>query len=81
MLGLSPPSSPNGWSRWSAWGGPLLVTLVAGVLRFWHLGSPKAVIFDETYYAKDAWALINQGYEGHWPKDVDKPILARPVGR
>ncbi|WP_329038166.1 phospholipid carrier-dependent glycosyltransferase [Streptomyces sp. NBC_00178] len=64
--------------RWSAWGGPLLVALVAGVLRFWNLGSPKAVIFDETYYAKDAWALINQGYEGAWPKDIDKKILADP---
>ncbi|TXS55564.1 dolichyl-phosphate-mannose--protein mannosyltransferase [Streptomyces sp. t39] len=61
--------------RLSAWGGPLLVALVAGLLRFWNLGKPHAVIFDETYYAKDAWALINQGYEGSWPKDVDKRIL------
>ncbi|HEY9369914.1 dolichyl-phosphate-mannose--protein mannosyltransferase [Streptomyces sp.] len=65
-------------ARWAAWGGPLLVALVAGLLRFWHLGRPKAVIFDETYYAKDAWALIKQGYEGSWPKDVDKAILANP---
>ncbi|MEU3601192.1 phospholipid carrier-dependent glycosyltransferase [Streptomyces sp. NPDC006798] len=64
--------------RVSAWAGPLLVALFAGVLRFWNLGKPNAVIFDETYYAKDAWALINQGYEGHWPKDVDKKILADP---
>lgn len=61
--------------RLSAWAGPLLVALVAGLLRFWNLGRPHAVIFDETYYAKDAWALINQGYEGSWPKDVDKRIL------
>lgn len=64
--------------RWSAWTGPLLVALVAGLMRFWHLGSPKAVIFDETYYAKDSWALVKQGYEGSWPKDVDKLILADP---
>ncbi|WP_326697972.1 phospholipid carrier-dependent glycosyltransferase [Streptomyces sp. NBC_01754] len=73
-----PPAWADRLVRWSAWGGPLLVTLVAGVLRFWNLGSPKAVIFDETYYAKDAWALINQGYEGAWPKDVDKQILSDP---
>ncbi|MGW0789011.1 dolichyl-phosphate-mannose--protein mannosyltransferase [Streptomyces sp. NPDC002911] len=73
-----PPTLANHLVRWSAWGGPLLVALVAGVLRFWNLGSPKAVIFDETYYAKDAWALINQGYEGSWPKDVDKLILNDP---
>ncbi|MFE7327171.1 dolichyl-phosphate-mannose--protein mannosyltransferase [Streptomyces sp. NPDC057565] len=77
VLGVS-PSTADRLVRWSAWGGPLLVALVAGVLRFWHLGSPKAVIFDETYYAKDSWALIKQGYEGSWPKDVDKSILADP---
>lgn len=64
--------------RITAWLGPLMVALFAGVLRFWNLGKPDAVIFDETYYAKDAWALINQGYEGSWPKDIDKAILANP---
>ncbi|MEV0784070.1 phospholipid carrier-dependent glycosyltransferase [Streptomyces sp. NPDC050423] len=77
VLGV-PPVLADRLLRWSAWGGPLLVTLVAGVLRFWNLGSPHAVIFDETYYAKDSWALINQGYEGAWPKDVDKLILDDP---
>ncbi|WP_405543886.1 phospholipid carrier-dependent glycosyltransferase [Streptomyces phaeochromogenes] len=61
--------------RWSAWGGPLLVTLIAGVMRFWNLGSPKAVIFDETYYAKDAWALIHRGYEVNWAKNANELIL------
>ncbi|MFF2651823.1 dolichyl-phosphate-mannose--protein mannosyltransferase [Streptomyces sp. NPDC058045] len=61
--------------RWSGWLGPLLVTLVAGLTRFWHLGSPKAVIFDETYYAKDAWALIHRGYEVNWPKDANDLVL------
>nr|WP_240108290.1 phospholipid carrier-dependent glycosyltransferase [Streptomyces sp. MUM 203J] len=76
-LGL-PPRLVDLLVRWAPWGGPLLVTLVAGVLRFWNLGSPHAVIFDETYYAKDAWALVNQGYEGSWPKDIDKTILENP---
>ncbi|MFJ7155954.1 dolichyl-phosphate-mannose--protein mannosyltransferase [Streptomyces sp. NPDC101118] len=67
-------------ARAMAWVGPLLVALVAGALRFWHLGSPKAVIFDETYYAKDAWAVIRQGYEASWPKDVDKLIIKDPTG-
>jgi dolichyl-phosphate-mannose-protein mannosyltransferase len=62
-------------TRWSAWGGPLLVTLLAGVMRFWNLGTPKAVIFDETYYAKDAWALIHRGYEVNWSKDANDLIL------
>ncbi|GHJ39667.1 dolichyl-phosphate-mannose--protein mannosyltransferase [Streptomyces sp. TS71-3] len=61
--------------RWSGWLGPLLVTLVAGVMRFWDLGNPRAVIFDETYYAKDAWALIHRGYELNWPKGADALVL------
>ncbi|GGY93482.1 phospholipid carrier-dependent glycosyltransferase [Streptomyces poonensis] len=61
--------------RWSAWGGPLLVTLVAGILRFWNLGSPKAVIFDETYYAKDAWAIVHRGFEVNWAKNANDLIL------
>ncbi|WP_328719961.1 phospholipid carrier-dependent glycosyltransferase [Streptomyces sp. NBC_00247] len=77
VLGV-PPALAARLERWSGWGGPLLVTLVAGVLRFWRLGQPDAVIFDETYYAKDAWALIKQGYEGAWPKDIDKVILNDP---
>ncbi|MFH8789444.1 dolichyl-phosphate-mannose--protein mannosyltransferase [Streptomyces roseoverticillatus] len=62
-------------ARWSGWTGPLLVTLFAGLLRFWHLGSPKAVIFDETYYAKDAWALWKYGYEAKWPDDINDKVI------
>ncbi|MFD6891073.1 dolichyl-phosphate-mannose--protein mannosyltransferase [Streptomyces sp. NPDC059957] len=79
QLGVGPAAAER-WERVLAWAGPLLVALVAGVLRFAHLGSPKAVIFDETYYAKDAWATIKQGYEASWPKDIDKSILANPNG-
>ncbi|MFE7515731.1 dolichyl-phosphate-mannose--protein mannosyltransferase [Streptomyces sp. NPDC057540] len=77
LLGIGPGRAERLW-RLLAWGGPLLVTAVAGLLRFWNLGKPHAVIFDETYYAKDSWALINQGYEGAWPKDIDKTILTDP---
>ncbi|MFJ8083684.1 dolichyl-phosphate-mannose--protein mannosyltransferase [Streptomyces sp. NPDC096205] len=62
--------------RLSGWGGPLLVTLLAGVLRFWNLGSPKAVIFDETYYAKDAWALVHRGFEVNWDKNANDLVLS-----
>ena len=67
-------------SRWTGWLGPLLVAVLAGVLRFWRLGSPRAVVFDETYYAKDSWALLRLGYEGTWPdrKIADPQILAHP---
>jgi dolichyl-phosphate-mannose-protein mannosyltransferase len=77
VLGFSPVLAER-LVRWSAWGGPLLVTLVAGLMRFWRLGTPDAVIFDETYYAKDAWALMHQGYEGAWPAKIDSSVLANP---
>lgn len=72
-----PPVLADRITRWSAWGGPLLVTLFAGVLRFWNLGSPKAVIFDETYYAKDAWALVHRGFEVNWAKNANDLILSK----
>ncbi|WP_101258696.1 dolichyl-phosphate-mannose--protein mannosyltransferase [Streptomyces barkulensis] len=65
--------------RRAAWGGPVLVALLAGLLRFWNLGSPHAVIFDETYYAKDAWALYRLGYEGTWPDGANDTILDNPA--
>lgn len=75
FLGVSRPLAQR-MVRWSAWGGPLLVTLLAGVLRFWHLGSPRKVIFDETYYAKDAWAIVHRGFEVGWDKNANDLILS-----
>lgn len=62
--------------RWRGWGGPLLVAFFAGLMRFWQLGTPHAVIFDETYYAKDAWSLLQLGYEGQWAEEANDSILA-----
>ncbi|MCX4878334.1 dolichyl-phosphate-mannose--protein mannosyltransferase [Streptomyces sp. NBC_00847] len=62
------------------WVGPILVAVLAGTLRFWRLGQPRALVFDETYYAKDAWAMLRLGYEGTWPdrKIADPQVLAHP---
>ncbi|GAB7106739.1 phospholipid carrier-dependent glycosyltransferase [Streptomyces phaeofaciens JCM 4814] len=62
------------------WLGPLLVAVLAGALRFWRLGRPRDLVFDETYYAKDAWSLLRLGYEGTWPdrKIADPQVLADP---
>ncbi|GAB2830751.1 dolichyl-phosphate-mannose--protein mannosyltransferase [Streptomyces daliensis] len=77
LFGFSPVVAAR-LARWSAWGGPVLIALVAGLLRFWRLGSPHAVIFDETYYAKDAWSLLQYGYEGTWPENANDKILGDP---
>ena len=64
---LSTPGRRRAW----AWGGPLAVTLLAAALRLWHLNTPGTLVFDETYYVKDAWTLHELGYEGSWPADYD----------
>jgi dolichyl-phosphate-mannose--protein O-mannosyl transferase len=62
--------------RLYAWLAPTLVTLLAGVLRFAGLGHPHAIVFDETYYVKDAWSQWNLGYPATWPDDADARFLA-----
>lgn len=46
-----------------SWGLTLLVTAIAALLRWPRLGFPNEVVFDETYYVKDAYALLKNGYE------------------
>lgn len=45
------------------WLGPLAVAVLAGWLRFDRLRLPKALVFDEVYYAKDAHAMLHHGVE------------------
>jgi len=56
-------------SRVRGWLWPLAVTLLAGVLRFANLGRPQKLVFDETYYVKQAYTLLRVGYETRWPDD------------
>ncbi|MFH5824440.1 phospholipid carrier-dependent glycosyltransferase [Georgenia sp. AZ-5] len=58
------------------WLGPLLVTAVAAVMRLVGLNHPGRLIFDETYYVKQAYSLLTLGYEGQWAEDSD-PAFAR----
>ena len=46
-----------------SWLWALLVTALAGFLRFAYLDRPKGVIFDEVYYRKDAFNVLHHGYE------------------
>ncbi|PWN01365.1 phospholipid carrier-dependent glycosyltransferase [Nocardioides silvaticus] len=65
LAGLRPTERVTGWLA------PLAVTLLAFALRMYHLGTPKRFAFDETYYAKDAWSLLNNGYAQTYLTDVD----------
>ena len=58
------------------WAGPLLVTAVAAVARFANLGRPRELVFDETYYVKQAYTLLKVGYEARWPADANAAFEA-----
>ena len=49
------------------------VILAAGaILRLWNLGYPHKLVFDETYYVKDAWTLSDAGHELAWPTNPNE---------
>ncbi|MEV0614897.1 phospholipid carrier-dependent glycosyltransferase [Nonomuraea sp. NPDC050404] len=61
------------------WLGPLAVAIFGGLLRFIRLGEPKAVVFDETFYVKDAYSLITHGVERVMLGDDKDPISDRRI--
>ncbi|MFC4008354.1 dolichyl-phosphate-mannose--protein mannosyltransferase [Nonomuraea purpurea] len=68
---LVPPFQGTALVGWLA---PLAVAIFGGILRFVRLGEPKAVVFDETYYAKDAYSLLKYGVERSMLGDSKNPI-------
>lgn len=59
-----------------SWLVTLLIGAFAFAIRLVNLARPSNLVFDETYYAKDAWALLHFGYEVNWPKDANDQIVA-----
>src|SRR6059058_3639696 len=68
---VSPLPDDRPWG----WLGPLLVTAFGTFLRFNRLRVPRALIFDETYYPKDAWSILQHGLE----LKLLKPEIANPM--
>nr|WP_233549606.1 phospholipid carrier-dependent glycosyltransferase [Cellulomonas rhizosphaerae] len=58
-------------ARVLGWVLPLAVMVFGGILRFLHLGTPHQLVFDETYYVKDAWSLLQNGYEANWDENAN----------
>jgi dolichyl-phosphate-mannose--protein O-mannosyl transferase len=65
---------PN--DRLMGWAAPLVITAIAFVIRIINIGRPGYLVFDETYYAKDAYSLLNSGYERNWPKSANDSIAS-----
>jgi dolichyl-phosphate-mannose--protein O-mannosyl transferase len=53
------------------WVGPLLVTALGAFLRFYRLGTPKTIVFDETYYVGDGYGILRHGVEINHLKNAD----------
>jgi dolichyl-phosphate-mannose-protein mannosyltransferase len=45
------------------WLGPVVIAALGGFLRFWHLGKPHQLVFDETYYVKQGYSIWRYGIE------------------
>ena len=78
---MTPTAAERNRPRWRSedrlpgWVGAICLASLAFFLRRWHLGTPHRFSFDETYYAKDAWSLLNFGYVRAYVEDADKTIL------
>ncbi|MBA2694462.1 MAG: phospholipid carrier-dependent glycosyltransferase, partial [Actinobacteria bacterium] len=69
LLGARPEPRQARW----AWWGPLLAMVIGGALRFYRLGHPHQLVFDETYYVKQGWSMMEYGYEREVRPDLDEP--------
>ncbi|WP_425486871.1 dolichyl-phosphate-mannose--protein mannosyltransferase [Microlunatus speluncae] len=58
------------------WAMTVIITVIAFVIRVVNLGYPNKIVFDETYYAKDAYSLLRWGYERNWPDSANDSIAA-----
>ena len=61
--------------RLIGWGLTFLVTAIAALIRWPRLNQPNEVVFDETYYVKDAYAILKNGYERTAVENADQLIL------
>jgi dolichyl-phosphate-mannose-protein mannosyltransferase len=62
--------------RLAGWLVTLVITAIAFGIRIVGLGYPNKLVFDETYYAKDAYSLLKFGYERNWPSNANAQIVA-----
>jgi len=59
---------------------PVLTAALGGVLRFVRLDTPRNLVFDETYYVKDAYSFLVSGYERSWPDRANDSFIAGNPG-
>jgi dolichyl-phosphate-mannose-protein mannosyltransferase len=71
LLGGTSEIDGESWKR--SWLPLLLVVAVGGFLRFFQLGRPHQLVFDETYYVKQGYSLLVHGVELRNDAAIEKP--------
>lgn len=74
VLGL-PSCLPSRVVTRNGWIATVVTTLIAAFTRLWNLGSPHEIMFDETYYVKDAYSIWHLGYEGTWAQNANASFV------
>lgn len=74
VLGL-PSRLPSRVVTRNGWIATVVTTLIAAFTRLWNLGSPQEIMFDETYYVKDAYSIWHLGYEGTWAQNANASFV------
>lgn len=65
----------------ASWYATAFVVFVAAVLRFAGLSQPAGKVFDETYYAREGWALLTKGVEWNYKDNVASYVVHPPLGK
>ena len=67
LLGYRPTDVLWGWL------GPLIIAAIGGFVRFWQLGRPDKLVFDETYYVKQGVSMLRYGQERRVAASIKTP--------
>ncbi|MEV0646754.1 glycosyltransferase family 39 protein [Phytomonospora sp. NPDC050363] len=75
---LAPPAPDDRLRGWIVTGA---VVAIAAVLRLVGLVHPRGMIFDEVYYAQDAWDLLHHGVEWEDRNNTGAFVAHPPLGK
>ncbi|NJP32821.1 dolichyl-phosphate-mannose--protein mannosyltransferase [Micromonospora thermarum] len=64
-----------------SWLATAVIVAIAAILRFLNLSHPPGKVFDEVYYARDAWGLVDKGVEWNYKDGGPSYVVHPPLGK
>jgi len=64
-----------------SWLATWVIVAIAAILRLTGLSKPSGKIFDEVYYARDAWGLLDHGVEWNYQENTAGYVVHPPLGK